>query len=194
MKQIDIFDTIFQFAEQYDPDIKNIKMYGILDENNHCSEPYFMFNDVINYIKGNIGNNSTRKRRMGFKNTREIIQMKVSQNKRDSPNLLTRYGMIRTVGLCKKIPKPQLHFANSSIVYLTHLTLGTHTETPYIPSFTHPWNPQTFKTNSNTSTLTKRVASYISLKILPIITLKLVEPATILKNAYQSYKSATTAN
>lgn len=56
-----------------------------------------MFNDVINYIKGNIGNNYTRKRRMGFKNPREIIQMNVSQNKRDVPNLLTRYGIIRAV-------------------------------------------------------------------------------------------------
>lgn len=120
--------------------------------------------------------------------------MKVSQNKRDAPNLLTRYGMNRAVGLCKKIPRHQLPFANSSIVYLTHLTLGTYTETPYIPPFTHPWNPQTFKTNSNTSTLTKRVVSYISLKILPPITLKLVEPTKILKNAYQIYKSATTAN
>ena len=123
--------------EQYDPDIKNIKVYGILDENNHCSDPYFMFNDVINYIKGSIDNNSTRRSR-GFKNPREIIQMKVSQNKRDAPNLSTRYGMIRAVGLCKKIPRHQLPFANSSIVYLTQLTLCTHIDTPYIPPFTHP--------------------------------------------------------
>jgi hypothetical protein len=38
-------------------------VYGILDENNHCSDPYFMFNDVINYIKGSIDNNSTRRSR-----------------------------------------------------------------------------------------------------------------------------------
>ena len=109
LKQINIFDTIFQFAEQYDPDIKNIKVYGILDENNHCSDPYFMFNDVINYIKGSIDNNSTRRSR-GFKNPREIIQMNVSQNKRDAPNLLTRYGMIRAVGLCKKDTKASVAF------------------------------------------------------------------------------------
>ena len=27
IKQIDIFDTVFNFVEQYDPEIKNIKLY-----------------------------------------------------------------------------------------------------------------------------------------------------------------------
>tara|TARA_Y100000389_G_C17004128_1_gene290949 strand:+ start:58 stop:372 length:315 start_codon:yes stop_codon:yes gene_type:complete len=74
LKQINIFDTIFQFAEQYDPDIKNIKVYGVLDENNHCSEPFFHGSDVINYVRGT--KNRADRYFKKFKNPREIIKKK----------------------------------------------------------------------------------------------------------------------
>ena len=96
-KQINIFDTIFQFAEQYDPDIKNIKVYGILDENNHCSDPSFHAKDIFKYI--NIINDKYYTKK--FKNPKEIIKRKVTGVKGQVCNLLTRHGMIRAVGLCK---------------------------------------------------------------------------------------------
>lgn len=38
---------------KYDPDINNIKVYGILDESGKCKDPYFLLKDVCEYLKGN---------------------------------------------------------------------------------------------------------------------------------------------
>jgi hypothetical protein len=98
LKQINIFDTVFQFAENYDPDIKKIRVYGILDKNNHCINPLFHASDVIKYLKGTLNNDTYHIKK--FKNPKEMVKIKVSQTNKDPPNLLTKYGLIRAIGLC----------------------------------------------------------------------------------------------
>lgn len=117
LKQINMFDTIFQFAERYDPEIKEIKVYGILDENNRCSEPYFMANDVLSFLGMNVSHNSRTLKRLKLTN-RELVKMKIDvpKNKKidnecvmqDKCNMLTRYGMIRVVGLCTNNTKSSI--------------------------------------------------------------------------------------
>ena len=52
LNRINIFDTVFHFAETYDLEIKNIKVYGVFDENNKCKNPLFHGGDVIKYLRG----------------------------------------------------------------------------------------------------------------------------------------------
>lgn len=111
LKQIDIFDTVFNFVEQYDPEIKKIKVYGILDENNRCKDPYFMAKDVLLYLKylnknpneKAFENNFTRTFKV-FKLNKEIIQRKVNINSKIERTynckMLTKYGLIRCISFC----------------------------------------------------------------------------------------------
>ena len=54
--QVSIADTAFNFVEQCDLEIKNIKMYGVLNEDGKCEEPFFRVCDVIKY-NGTLRNN-----------------------------------------------------------------------------------------------------------------------------------------
>ena len=103
LNRINIFDTVFHFAETYDLEIKNIKVYGVFDENNKCKNPLFHGGDVIKYLRGH--NHSIYRDFKKFKPIKEIVKEFVSiqcgnHNKPVECNLLTKYGLIRAVNLC----------------------------------------------------------------------------------------------
>lgn len=50
-KQVSIADTAFNFVERCDLEIKNIKIYGVLNEDGVCEDPYFRVSDVLAYNK-----------------------------------------------------------------------------------------------------------------------------------------------
>lgn len=91
MTQIDLFSTfhsfIYERIREYDPDITNIRVFGILDDNNKCSNPYFMMNDVIKYLKTDASIFT------GY-NTNEIVELQINGI---THNMLTKYGLIRTM-------------------------------------------------------------------------------------------------
>jgi hypothetical protein len=98
IKQINIFNTVFNFAEQYDPEIKNIKVYGILDQNGNCKEPYFRAGDVMKYFK----KSHTYRHYKIFKQEKEIVKRKVKGINRKC-NMFTKYGLIRCIALCGNV-------------------------------------------------------------------------------------------
>ncbi len=67
-KQINIVDTTFNFVEQCDLEIKNIKLYGVLDQDGNCKEPYFRVRDVLKY-------NET------IKNNRKAVKTTLTKNR-----------------------------------------------------------------------------------------------------------------
>ena len=97
--RINIFDTVFNFIEKYDPEIKNIRVYGILDEHNKCENPLFHGSDLLKYI-----NNNNHNKRRYFKKLQETKEILFSQKLPDYKarcNLITEYGLIKLVGFCK---------------------------------------------------------------------------------------------
>lgn len=100
LTQINIFDTVFSFVEKYDSKIRDIKIYGILDENNKCVNPLFHAGDIIKYIKGN--NDNKRREFKKFNPEKEILFAKKIPNCNGRCNLLTKYGLIRATGLYKE--------------------------------------------------------------------------------------------
>lgn len=102
INRINIFDTIFSDISVYDPEIINIKVYGILDENKKCNDPLFLGTDVIKYIKGSKKHSYVYFRK--FQQEKEIVKRKVygnGINNLDS-NMLTLCGLIRAVAICGK--------------------------------------------------------------------------------------------
>lgn len=99
INRINIFDTIFSGIALYDPEIINIRVYGILDENKKCNDPLFLGADVMKYLVG-----STNKRYYfkKFQPEREIVKRKIFDNNKDYCNMLTLYGLIRAVAICGK--------------------------------------------------------------------------------------------
>ena len=95
MTQIDLFSTfhsfIYERIREYDPDITNIRVFGILDDNNKCSNPYFMMNDVIKYLK------TDASIFIGY-NTNEMVELQINGI---THNMLTKYGLIRTMLFAK---------------------------------------------------------------------------------------------
>jgi hypothetical protein len=103
LNRINIFDTVFHFAETYDLEIKNIKVYGVFDENNKCKNPLFHGSDVIKYLRCN--NNNAYRDFKKFKPIKEIVKKFISiqcgnHTRPVECNLLTKYGLIRAVNLC----------------------------------------------------------------------------------------------
>lgn len=95
--RLSIFDTIFNFIAN--PRIKNIRVYGILDENNKCENPLFHGCDLLEYARGD-----TKNCYRYFKKLREKTEILLSQKLPDCNarcNLITEYGLIKVVGFCK---------------------------------------------------------------------------------------------
>ena len=76
LNRINIFDTVFHFAETHDLEIKNIKVYGVFDANNKCKNPLFHGSDVIKYLRCN--NNNAYRDFKKFKPIKEIVKEFVS--------------------------------------------------------------------------------------------------------------------
>lgn len=95
MSQIDLFSTfhsfIYERIREYDQDITNIRVFGILDDTNKCSNPYFMMNDVIKYLK-------TDNSIFTDYNTNEMVERQINGI---THNMLTKYGLIRTMLFAK---------------------------------------------------------------------------------------------
>ena len=76
LTQINIFSTVFgQIIENYDEGIKNIRVFGVLAEDNTCKHPYFMAKDVFNYLEQRPERCINK-----FKKPKELIQIQESQH------------------------------------------------------------------------------------------------------------------
>lgn len=107
LNQINIFDTVFEFAAKYDPEIKNIRVYGVLDEHGKCEDPLFMANDVFGCLgkKNNIYRdlkNFTEKETF-----KKLVIIKINPLE---CNMLTKYGLIRCISFCNKETKASIAF------------------------------------------------------------------------------------
>ena len=108
LTQIDISDTpyalIYERVGAYDNNIKSIRVFGILDENKQCKEPYFMLKDILKYLQCD-------KRQVHKYNTHETVKKNVyisqklkngeSGNIMHMCNMLTKYGLVRSLMYAK---------------------------------------------------------------------------------------------
>ena len=99
INRINIFDTIFSDISVHDPEIINIRVYGILDENKKCSDPLFLGADVMKYLIKSTNKTYYFKK---FKLEKEIVKRKIFNNNKDYCNMLTLCGLIRAVAICGK--------------------------------------------------------------------------------------------
>lgn len=143
IEQINIYDTVFNFVEKYDPEIKNIKVYGVLDQDGKCQDPYFLATDVIRYIKGLNKKNSERDikkftEKETIKKTVNIPQMlnKILINKLVNCNMLTKYGLIRCIAICgNKETKASICFREFIYALFDAIENGNINMTPVLTSY-----------------------------------------------------------
>jgi hypothetical protein len=105
LNQISIFDTVFEFIEKYDPEIKNIRIYGILDEHGKCKDPYFMTCDVLEYLNKSP---DIKKNLKNFTKDEAIKKLVIKKVKPLECNMLTKYGLIRCISFCDNKTKASI--------------------------------------------------------------------------------------
>lgn len=157
LQQIDIFNTVFNFVEQYDPKIKSIRIYGILDENGRCNEPYFMAKDVIKYLKNPPNKKALEASITGsFKkfSQKEVNIQKLFSSKYNryyKYKTLTKYGLIRCMTFCNKDTRASicfLKFIHALLKVLDeHITpsIQKHISKSYTESMNTPETQQELK-------------------------------------------------
>lgn len=108
LTQIDISDTqyalIYERVGAYDNNIKSIRVFGILDENKQCKEPYFIMRDVIKYLKPPVSDSSLQRMITRYSlnyNIHEIVKKNINGV---IHNMLTKYGLIRSMIYAKDTP------------------------------------------------------------------------------------------
>ena len=139
IKQIDIFDTVFNFVEQYDPEIKNIKVYGILDQDGKCKDPYFLAGNVFKFIGSNENTTRNIKKFVPGKETIKKV-VKINNINRES-NMLTKYGLIRCISLCgNKKTKSAICFREFIYALFDAIDDGNTNMTPVLQSYENEMN------------------------------------------------------
>jgi len=105
LTQIDISNTqyalIYERVGAYDNNIKSIRVFGILDENKQCKEPYFIMRDVIKYLKTPVSDSSLQRMITRYSlnyNMHEIVKKNINGV---IHNTLTKYGLIRSLMYAK---------------------------------------------------------------------------------------------
>ena len=108
LTQIDISNTpyalIYERIGTYDNNIKSIRVFGILDENKQCKEPYFIMRDVIKYLKPPVSDSSLQRMITRYSlnyNTHEIVKKNINGV---IHNMLTKYGLVRSLIYAKDTP------------------------------------------------------------------------------------------
>jgi hypothetical protein len=140
IKQIDIFDTVFNFVEQYDPEIKNIKVYGVLDQDGKYKDPYFLITDIMRYMK--LGQSNVFKYYKKFVPGKETIKKVIKlKNRLYECNMLTKYGLIRCISLCgNKETKSAVCFREFIYALFNAIDDGNTNMTPVLQSYENEMN------------------------------------------------------